>query len=337
MSTNNFKGPVAFFTPYFWSHAALADPKLAGMLLDTRPTGANKALQMETQYVPAVQATDAKGETYARIAPTSFPRNADANSAVLHRVTAYNKSALYDSVKTWFEGGPESTGQINPRGEVVTNFPGKGGATWRIYTAQTPKDKKVPIAWKSFSTPIALDPNTFGYKWNDNLVSNNNSLTTLPEYYHLVTQKNDKQEWVVIAEKEVPKETGLLDYQFEQPKEKPQPPYTTPDDPKSTWKIPGPKAGPFKARLGDHSVVTYYWYRFADQPAILNADLTDAECEALQTKVEKLHRAWKKDNNYLAPPKIGTLADLDPAQLVTPPPGLEIGYVPIATRQESEK
>jgi hypothetical protein len=28
------------------------------------------------------------------------------------------------------------------------------------------------------------------------------------------------------------------------------------------------------------------------------------------------------------------LADIDPAQLVTPPPGLEAGYVPIATKQE---
>ena len=36
---------------------------------------------------------------------------------------------------------------------------------------------------------------------------------------------------------------------------------------------------------------------------------------------------------YLPPPKIGTLADLDPAVIVTPPKGLEIGYVPIVTRQ----
>ena len=28
------------------------------------------------------------------------------------------------------------------------------------------------------------------------------------------------------------------------------------------------------------------------------------------------------------------LADLDPSQIVTPPKGFEIGYVPIATRQE---
>ena len=31
---------------------------------------------------------------------------------------------------------------------------------------------------------------------------------------------------------------------------------------------------------------------------------------------------------------VGALCDLDPALLVTPPKGKEVGYVPIATRQE---
>ena len=39
---------------------------------------------------------------------------------------------------------------------------------------------------------------------------------------------------------------------------------------------------------------------------------------------------------YLPPPTVGKLADLDPAMLVTPPKGMEAGYVPIATRQELE-
>ena len=47
-----------------------------------------------------------------------------------------------------------------------------------------------------------------------------------------------------------------------------------------------------------------------------------------------LHRAWTKDRNYLAPPDVGTLASLDPALILTPPRGMEAGYVPIATRQE---
>ena len=90
-------------------------------------------------------------------------------------------------------------------------------------------------------------------------------------------------------------------------------------------------------RFGDHSVVTYYGYRFADQPTLLNADLTQEEREAMQVKVEKLHRNWTKNLEYLAPPTAGKLADLDPAQIVTPPKGYEIGYMHIATRQELSK
>ena len=82
-----------------------------------------------------------------------------------------------------------------------------------------------------------------------------------------------------------------------------------------------------------HSQCHYYWYRFADQPALLNADLTAEEREALQVRVEKLHRSWQKDRDYLAPPAFGKLAEIDPALIVTPPPGLEVGYVPIVTRQ----
>ena len=63
-------------------------------------------------------------------------------------------------------------------------------------------------------------------------------------------------------------------------------------------------AGPFQVRLGDGSFLTYHWYRFADQPALLNADLSPQERE------------------YLPPPSVGRLADLDPALIVSPPQGL---------------
>jgi len=39
------------------------------------------------------------------------------------------------------------------------------------------------------------------------------------------------------------------------------------------------------------------------------------------------------DRDYMAPPSRGTLVSLDPALFVTPPPGLEVGYVPIVTGQ----
>jgi hypothetical protein len=40
---------------------------------------------------------------------------------------------------------------------------------------------------------------------------------------------------------------------------------------------------------------------------------------------------------YLPPPTVGKLADLDPAGIVTPPKGMEIGYVPIVTRQAAKQ
>jgi len=80
--------------------------------------------------------------------------------------------------------------------------------------------------------------------------------------------------------------------------------------------------------LVDRKTVVYDRFR----RGVLNKE----EREKMQTKVEKLHRAWTKDRDYLAPPTVGKLADLDPAQLVGPLSGFEIGYVPIATRQEQD-
>jgi len=82
--------------------------------------------------------------------------------------------------------------------------------------------------------------------------------------------------------------------------------------------------------------VTYWWYRFVDQPSLQDADLSDAERNCLQAVVEKIHTQWTMDKEYLPPPGMGTLATLDAALVVTPPAGLEIGYVPIATRQSSQ-
>lgn len=336
LNTRNFKGPVAFFTPYFWSKGVVADPRFNGMLLDCRPTDPNRAVQMETQHIPSHQAVDTKGETYARIAPTYFPATSNGESVVVHHITSYNKTALWDAVKSWFDGGSITDGAIRPEGAILHEFSGKGGATWSIYPNRASEKERLPIAWSSFATPMAPDPNTFGYRWDPKIVkkteTKDGSLLRLPEYFHLV-KNGEKSTWIPVSADEVPTETGLAGVRFERASGRQPKPYVTPDDAASCWKKPGPVAGPFQARLGDGSVVTYYWYRFADQPALLNADLTDQEREAMQVRVEKLHRNWKMDREYLAPPKIGKLADIDPALIMTPPKGMEVGYVPIATRQ----
>ena len=350
LNTANFKGPVAFFTPYFFSQKSVARPDLNGTFLDSRFSNPNKGLQMETHYIPSFQSVDAKGDTYARIAPISFPRDGNGDSVIAHALTVYNQSALWGPMNTWFGGGAAvgaaaASAVINASGSTQQSFTSsaiqQGGWTssWSIFTAGTLEQNKVPISWNSFATPTAISASTFGYRWNAASVSTRPSstglLVALPEYFRSVKNSNGSSQWAVVQATDVPTETGLTALEFKRATRGTIAPYVTPDDALSSWKKPGPVAGPFQANLGDGSTVTYYWYRFADQPALLNADLTSAEREAMQLRVEKLHRLWTKEREYLAPPTTGTLASVDPALIVTPPAGFEVGYVPIITRQAS--
>ncbi|MGL4420125.1 MAG: hypothetical protein ACRCZF_05630, partial [Gemmataceae bacterium] len=318
---------------YFWSKPTMDKPELAGMFLDTRPSEPNKAVQMETQHVPAYTATDAKGDIYARVAPTHFPAKSDGDAPLIHRITAYKKAALWDGVQAWFDGGKEVSGQIDPKTAAVHTFKAGGGSSWQIYDSKTPREKKVPIAWSTFAKPATLDELTYSYQWPNEAVVKTGSVVTLPEYYRQEKDSKGRLQWVVVSEKDVPAETGLAKVEFPKRLGNDRKPYVTPEEKNSSWKTPGPAAGPFEAKLGDGSTLTYSWYRFADQPALLNADLTAAERETLQKRVELLHKTWTKEREYLPAPTIGKLADLDTGVLVTPPKGMEIGYVPIVTRQ----
>jgi hypothetical protein len=337
LNTGNFKGPVTTFLPYFWSKPTIDKPELAAMFLDARPSDPNRAIQMETQHIPAYIGIDANGVSYARVAPTRFPSSPSGQSPLIHKVTSYKRAALWDSVQAWFAGGKEAPGRIDPNESTSYKFPSDGGATWQIYTPNTAGDARALLAWSSFAKPIALDPWTYGYQWPGAGVTKSADLATLPEFYRLEKQGAGKGQWVVVKGEDVPPETGLADVQFPRRRGTEPDPYVTPNQAASSWNKPGPVAGPFQAKLGDGSVVTYSWYRFADQPAMLNADLSTAEREAMQKRVEMIHRKWKKDREYLPPPAVGKLAQLDPGVIVTPPKGFEIGYVPIVTRQERRR
>ena len=334
LNTANFKGPVAVFTPYFWSKASAKDPKLAGLFLDSRPSEPNRAVQMETQHIPAMVAKDQNGVTYARVAPTHFPNVSSGDAPLIHQMTAYSKAALWDQVKQWFEGGAPSKGAIDTVASSVHTFKGGGYSTWKIYLPGGDRDKAPEVNWSSYATPIALDPHTYGIRWNRTAISASKdaSVLTLPEYYRLGKNANGKDQWLAVSPADVPAEAGLHKAKFPKPNRTNEP-YVTPHEASSVWKKPGPAAGPFNRTLGDGSVVTYSWYRFADQPALQNADLSPTEREAIQKRVEKLHRTWTKDHPYLPANKVGRLASIDPNLIVKPPKGLEVGYVPIVTRQ----
>lgn len=337
VNADNYKGPLTFFAPYFWSRPTLERPDLAGMFLDVLPSNPNRALQMETQYVPARQAEAAAGGTFARIAPTRFPLNADEATMVVHRVMSYRREALWDDVERWFAGGEPVAGLIDPQHAVVHQFPGRGGATWRIYDPQVPREQRKRVDWSAFATPTAIEADTFGYRWNQQLTTTTQvgqtNCVVLPEYYRLEENVRGQQTWKPITADQVPASTQLQAVDFARAKRGQVDPYVTPEEESSSWKQPGPVSGPHTAYPGDGSEVTYYWYRFADQPALQHADLSAAEREELQRRVEQIHRHWRSDQEYLPPPRRGRLAAIDPNLIVTPPKPYRIGYVPIVTKQ----
>ena len=343
LNTGNFKGPVAFFTPYFWSEASVDNPLLSGLFLDTRPSKANKPFQMETQHIHSAEATDAKGQIYARMATTQYPVGPDGNSELLHRLMVYNKQALWDDVAAWFKGGKPADGIIDVTNASMQKFEKGVRSNWKFYGDHIPKEKRALMNITSYMDANVTDSATLKVRWEGDLIKRrkliNGEVITLPEYYKLVKSGNDDiGTWIAVADTEVPTETGLHSVSFGRAQDdRTSLVYTTPEEEKSSWKTPGPAAGPFKVKLGDGSTLTYYWYRFADQPALLNANLSNKEREEIQRRVELLHRNWTRDREYLPPPMSGKLAYLDPALIVTPPKGMEIGFVPIVTKQGLEK
>jgi len=314
LSAANFKGPIAYYIPETWSKIAklFNYPFLHGRGLDARP-GIMGGGAMEINTVPRFDAKDAQGNAYSKLPKLQFPVDAEGRAFLVQDVTYYSKTALYDTFKSWRDGGPACAGR----------FDDKGAWKPKLNTHTTHYDqagKKMIGVERVFDTHI-FEGNVWGLQWFSNDLS---SKGLFPQYY-----KHIGEQRVAVPAAEVPAETKLLIQEFKLAKL--GVPYTSPTV--GAWAKPGPKLGPFTAKLVDGSVVTYSWYRFVDQPSFQQYSWSTEKKEKLQALVEKLHANWPVDRDYMAPPTRGKLVALDPALLVTPPAGLEVGYVPIVTHQ----
>ncbi|MBM3855269.1 MAG: hypothetical protein FJ399_19295, partial [Verrucomicrobia bacterium] len=316
LSAANFKGPIAYYIPETWSKIGklFNYPFIYGRGLDARP-GVMGGGAMEINTVPRFDAQDAQGTTYSKLPKLQFPVDAEGRAYLVQDVTYYSKAALYDAFKAWRDGGPASPGIFDPKGAFKPKL--------NTRTTRYDQDgKKIVGVERAFDTRI-FEGNVWGLQWAKSDLS---AAGIFPQYTQHVGDER-----VVVAPAAVPAETKLAGQEF---KLAPMGvPYTSPAA--GAWAQPGPKLGPFTARLVDGSVVTYFWYRFVDQPSFQQYQWSEAKKARLQAFVEKLHAHWPTDRDYMAPPTRGKLVALDPGLMVTPPQGLEVGYVPIVTRQEA--
>lgn len=314
LNAANFKGPIAYYIPETWSKIGklFNEPFLYGRGLDARP-GTMGGGAMEINTVPRFDGRDARGVVYSKIPKLQFPVDEQGRSLLVQDVTYYSKAALYDSFKAWRLGGAVCSGRFADQGAWKATLLARS-------TRYDQAGNEITGVEQVFDNRV-FEGNVWGLQWSDGSIS---PAGTFPQYTKHV---GDKRE--VVAAADVPEDTGLRNQQFRLAER--GAPYTSPQS--GAWTNPGPKHGPFTVDLADGSRVTYYWYRFIDQPSFQQYDWSDEKKANLQTFVEQIHAHWAIDRDYMAPPTLGQLVRLDPALLVTPPAGLEVGYVPIVTGQ----
>ncbi len=332
LNSTNFKGPATFFLPTYWTEPVLLDPSLEGLFLDSRPSEPNIGFGIEHAGSPALISEDTEGNQYAKIERLQFPVSEEDNSMILNQISVYSQNALWDDMESWFDGGAVVSPESLQSGTYGVSFINNGGSmAGEIKGAGLNYDIDL-----NYIDNVQLNENIMGFEFDLNSVFEKDGNFILPEYFKLESDNK----WHGIDEETVPASTDLVSTVVPS-SPRPEISYLTPldpdcqwQDPNGPWNSPGPAAGPFRAELGDGSTVTYYWYRFVDQPSIIHANLPAETREELQSRVELIHSNWSHTDEYFAPPAIGQLATVDPAGIVQPPAGLEIGYVPIVTRQE---
>ena len=316
LNAANFKGPIAFYVPQTWSKIAalFKQPYLNGRGLDSRP-GEVGGGAIEINTVPRFEAHDSKGAVYSRIPRLHFPVDKDGRAVLVQDVTYFGKSALYDAVKRWRDEGVPCSGAFDPTGAskpVLTTSPTRYDQASKPITGV-----------ESVCLTKVFSGNRWGVEWFDNPIAR---AGYLPEYY-----RKDGESWTPVSPDAVPSETGLAAQRFEVARKGSD--YVTPNT--SAWRMPGPATETTTVNLADGSRVTYAWYRFIDQPVFQQYRLPEGEKQRLQKLISEIHARWTINREYMPSPTGGSLVKLDPALVVTPPKGMEHGYVPIVVGQRA--
>lgn len=316
LNTKNFKGPTVFWIPDTWTRLSRDYPVIQGRGFDARPARI-PGVAIEFGRVPLFGATAADGRKFAKIPRLQFPVDAYGVTYLIQDVTAYAKTAIFDDMKAWLAGGAPASGRLGARGAFKVAL-----KINPLHFTQGSGRGLLPVEGITDNVETTLlktgDSTAFALKWR-----RPQGAGTFPQYYEQAGQAMR-----AIPAARVPADTGLTTRDFTPARVGEN--YTSP----GVLPEPPPRAGPFTTRMLDGSVITYAWYRFADQPALQGLGWTQEEKERLQAAVEKIHAAWAGEREFLPPPSRGTLSKLDPGALVTPPAGLEVGYVPIVLRQE---
>jgi len=320
LSLANFKGPLAFMIPESWSKISKDYTFIYGRGLDAREGNSHGGAQ-EFNTVPYFEVKDDQGFTYSKVPNFIYPVDKNGRTVLMQDIRYYSSKALSDAVLNWRKGGPECSGRFNTASDACYMAEIKSSP---ISFRQTDEKKQLAGIEKVVQTAV-FDNYTFGLQWNNSPISPNGQF---PQYY-----KETATGRVAVAASEVP--DALRKKKFSPAINGDN--YTSPTT--GSWTRPASAKGPYFTKLADGSKITYFWYKFIDQPSLQQYSQVWSEAMKadLQSIVEKIQAKWGVNQEYMPAPRDGKpLVKIDPALLVTPPKGMEVGYVPIVTQQGIE-
>jgi hypothetical protein len=310
VNSKNFKGPLVFIAPQFFADGLVKNPSQKGLTLDVKG-GRLGSLAAEWAAIPFYKYTDTAGTIYTKIPGLEFPVDSNGNFALSRNLTAYGASAISDSFRSALASGGALPQSIN-----------SGGIFSPKLNAQSPgvyQEGKIlgtlssSLAVKTFESQAA-----YGFS-----IGGDARLEKIPQYYKEVGSSR-----IAIKETEAP--TALVNSAFGSLMQTSTHVYQEP----SWWQNNPAASKDLTANLKDGSQVTYRWYKFVDQPSLQRFEMNAAEKVGIQGAIEKMQKEW---NNFamMKDPTVGSLVSFDEGLMVTPPKGLEIGYVPIVVKQEA--
>ena len=309
----NFKGPVAFPIPDYWAELSKEYAFIEARGLDANKIRSGDSGTMEFGFGPALKAKDNKGDVYYKIPQIQFPMNNESETVLMQDLTFYSKDAMFNQFEHWKLSGEAANTKFDENGTERPML------KWAFSDFDIDNMKQKGI--EESATPTIFDDNSFGLKWH---IPAKNGMGLYPKYF-----KKEGDTLKAITENSLPDETNLKTTELPITHLNPEP-YEV----ELNGLFSDHAMGPYTTNLNDCSKVTYYWYKFIDQPSIKKFNLSELEKQELQYMAEKTHRNWHHTDEYLAPPTKGTLVSFDDGLLVEPPQGLEIGYVPIVVKQE---
>jgi hypothetical protein len=320
-NSKNYAGLVAMYTANVWSRMSQRDPSIAGRGFDNR-FATMQGGGMEVNAVPNFVARDARGVLYTKIPRLQFPVDANNQTVLMQGNYFYAAAALYTPLQVAL-----AQRQRLPRSFLLTP---KAAVAPRctanpLFFTQG-KGKQIPlVGFEHNVQTFAAQRNgkcVIGLQWK-----NRANAGFFPEYFKQVANKR-----VAVSAQQVPAATKLQQQKFAADVIGQD--YMAPADIENNkyWSTCMQRGLSQQVTLVDNSKVLIYWCKFIEQPSILSLHLSTRQASKLQATIERIHREWR-DLNLIPPLEYGQLARMDENLLVTPPPGCEIGYVPIVYEQ----